>query len=60
MGTKKGKKIKLSPLEKSIVNCQLLHGEMIDYKQTKRGISIKTSGLNPDLVDNIVVLEMAD
>ena len=56
----KGKKIKLSPLEKSIVNCQLLHGEMIDYKQTKRGISIKTSGLNPDLVDNIVVLEMAD
>ena len=56
----KGKELQLPAIDKKVINCQLLHGEKIDFSQTDNGLSINQSKLNKDFVDNIVVLEVSE
>lgn len=56
----KGKELQLPAMDKKIVKCRILHGDYIDFSQTKNSLSIALSDLDKNKVDNIIVIELVE
>ncbi len=54
------KELELKGMNHNVISCKLLNGGDVDFKKFKNKLMIKTETLDPNKVDNIVVLEIEE